>query len=103
ELVGRTELPAVEGEFKVAHEVFATEDGMFLHPDNALAEVQVMGLQHGRVTGAVAVAAPNIKSPTRQQDASQVTEPGMQQAVELLVGMVIIGQHAVFGTQLRSR
>src|SRR5262249_18700836 len=100
ELVSGAFTPTVVGDFIATHEVFAGEDGMFLVPDESLRKVQAACLKHRRVVAEVAVAAPNIERATGKEHASEVSKPGIQQTVKLLLGDEVIGQGAVFGPHL---
>ena len=58
---------------------------MLLVPDDALREVQAVLLQERRIVAEVGVAAPDVEPAPRLQHAGHVAEPGVEQAVELLV------------------
>src|SRR5207249_1946974 len=85
ELVGGSLAPAIEGEFKVAHEVLPSENRMAFGPNDRLRKVQAVGLQQGREVAEVAVTCPTVEGPTRQEHSSDVAEPGMQESIEILL------------------
>ena len=59
-----------------------------------------MLFQVRRVIRAVRIPAPDIEPPAREQDASDIPEPGIQEAIELGIGDEVIGEGPVFGPQL---
>src|SRR5262249_42591080 len=69
-------------------------------PDEPLRKVQAACLQHRRVVAEVAVAAPNVKATSRQQHASEVSKPSMQQLLEFLFGNEIIAERSVLSPHL---
>src|SRR5438876_238310 len=70
--------PSIKAPFMVPHEVLAGQDGMFLHPDDRLGEVEAHGLEDRWIVPAVGIAAPDIKSAPRQQYPGDVSEPGCE-------------------------
>src|ERR1043166_4736660 len=69
--------PAVETDFKRAHEVLPREHRVFLVPDNPLAEVQLVLLQERRIVPQVGVPAPDVETMARHQHSGDVAKPGV--------------------------
>src|SRR5262245_25633461 len=92
-------LPAVKRKFKIPHVVLASQHGMLLHPDDALGEVQALGLQDWRIVAAIAVAAPDVEAAARHEYPRHVAEPSMKKFFELRFGDEVISQRPVLGSQ----
>ena len=85
------------------HTVFSREHRMLLVLDDRLGEIQPLLLQERWVVRTVRVPAPDVEPPARDQHAGDVAEPGVEQAIELLVRHEVVGQRAVLGSQLLLR
>ena len=103
EVVGGSLLPAVERRLVVTHEVLARHDGVLLHPDEHLSEVETGVRECGRVVGDVAVAAPHIEAAAGLEHARKVAEPLPQQLGEGGVGHKVVRERAVAGAQGSGR
>src|SRR5262245_55758404 len=99
ELVCSPLTPSIKTPFVVGHEILSRKQRVYIEPNDGLGEVEAGGLQDRRIVGAICVPTPNVKGASRFQDTGDVAEPGVQQAVKLLLGHEIVDQGAILGTQ----
>ena len=99
-LMAGTFVPSIERPLVSAHEILTSQNRMHLVPDDRLTEVQAMLLQERWIVAAVGVATPDVEAAARDQHACNVSEPCVEQSIELIIGDEVIRKRTILGANL---